>query len=314
MALLSGWFKKGTGKEIKTALALGGGGIRGLAHLGVMKVLEKNPDHHYHFMVGTSAGAVFGSLYQLSRNADEAIDRVTRALDILNRKKSLIQITSRKSNFLANIKEKIYLAKSLFALSIIDATYQEEFLVTLLGENISFEQLKKPLYVVATDLVSGKDVVFSRGDLIPALMASSAIPGAFPPHKYRNYCLIDGGSTQKLPTKTARLLGAERILAVDVGSPFQEKIEFTSSPQIISRSEAITSSILHQQNRLVADLLLTPTFREMKWYDFHRYREALEAGQAEARKKYDQINRFFRSRPNRPRQDITLIQESLIMD
>lgn len=314
MALFSGWLGKKTGKKTKTAIALGGGGIRGMAHLGVMKFLEENQSGQPDFLVGTSAGAVFGSLYLLSENADEAIDRVTRALKKLGKKKSLIQITSKKSNFLSNIKEKIHLAKSLFALSIIDASYLEEFLVTLLGEHTTFDRLKKPLHVVATDLVSGKDVVFSRGDLIPALMASSAIPGAFPPQKYKDYCLIDGGSTQKLPTKVALILGAHRVMAVDVGSPFLARTGFTTSSQVISRSDSITASILNIQNRLAADLVLTPNFSDMKWYDFHRYREALQAGLSEARNRRDDIDRFFSSRRLSRKEHITLLEESLILD
>jgi NTE family protein len=314
MGLFSKWLGKRTAPEIKTALALGGGGIRGVAHLGVLKYLEERRYPPIDFLVGTSAGAVFGSLYLLSRDADDAINRLDLALKKLDKKKSLIHITSKKSNFLSNLKEKMYLAKSLFSLSVIDEAYLEEFLVTLIGENVRFSQLKNPLFVVATDLVSGKDVVFSKGDLIPALMASSAIPGAFPPQKYQGYCLIDGGSTQKLPAKIARQLGAGRIMAIDVGSQFQRKTEFSTSPQIISRSEAIASSILNRQNRLAADLLLTPEFKDMKWYDFHRHQEALEAGRTEARNKKNEIERFFNTRRHLQKRDISLTNDAFILD
>lgn len=314
MGIFSKWFERRPSPEIQTAIALGGGGIRGVAHLAILKHLEQYDYASTDFIVGTSAGAVFGALYLLSHDAEDAINRLEVALDKLNKKKSLIQITSNKSNFLANLKEKMYRAKALFSLSIIDEVYLEEFLVTLIGGNPTFSRLKKPLYVVATDLISGKDVVFSQGDLIPALMASSAIPGAFPPQKYKSFCLIDGGSTQKLPSGIARHLGADRIIAIDVGSPFQRKTEFTSSLQVISRSEAITSSILNQQNRLAADLLLTPKFRDMKWYDFHRHGEALKAGAAEARRKKDEIERFFTSRETQRKEGISLNNDSIILD
>lgn len=314
MGFFTKWFEKRAATEIKTALALGGGGIRGVAHLGVLNHLEEQKHPPFDFMVGTSAGAVFGALYLLSRDAGEAINRLVLALEKLDKKKSLIHITSKKSNFLANLKEKMYMAKSLFSLSVIDEFYLEEFLVTLIGEDATFSRLRKPLKVVATDLISGKDVVFSKGNLIPALMASSAIPGAFPPQKYKNYCLIDGGSTQKLPTRIALQLGASRIMAIDVGSSFQRKTEFSTSPQVISRSEAIASSILNRENRLAADLLLTPEFSDMKWYDFHRHEEALKAGAAEARRRTREIERFFASPRFQRKEGICLIDDSLILD
>ena len=235
MRLFAKWRGRKIPSRPRTAIVLGGGGIRGLAHLGILKHLERQGHDSFDFFVGTSAGAVFGALYLLSEDADQAIHRVIQTLEILKKRKSLIQITTKKSNFLSNLKERVARTKSLFSLSVIDEIYLKEFLVALIGEGYTFSGLNKPLYVVATDLVSGKDVVFSRGDLIPALMASSAIPGAFPPQRFKEYCLIDGGSTQKLPAGIARKLGAERILAVDVGSPFQKKNEFTSSPQIIAR-------------------------------------------------------------------------------
>ena len=314
MGLFTGWFKKKGIARTRTAIALGGGGIRGAAHLGVLKYLEEKEYNRFDSIVGTSAGAIFGALYLQSRDSNEAIDKLVQTLDKLDKKKSLINITSKKSNFLSNLKEKLYLAKSLFSMSIIDESYLEEFLVTLIGERSTFSQLKKPLYVVATDLISGKDVVFSQGDLIPALMASSAIPGAFPPQKYEKYCLIDGGSTQKLPSKIALMLGANRVMGIDVGSPFQPKENFSSSIQVISRSETITSFILNQQNRLAVDLLLSPKFKDMKWYDFHRHQEALQAGMAEARRKKEEIDRFFQSQQTRRREGLYLIKESFILD
>lgn len=295
MGLFRFWFGKPRIPRAKIALALGGGGIRGVAHLGIMKFLEEHDFQNFDFLVGTSAGAVFGSLYLLCSGADEALGRVDRTLEKLGKKRSLINITAKKSSFLSNLKEKLYLAKAMFSLSVIGEEPLREFLTTLLGGNPRFSDLRKPLHVVATDLHSGRDIIFSQGDLIQPLMASSAIPGAFPPVSYKNYHLIDGGSTQKLPAKIARALGAERVMGVDVGSSFRIKDEFSSSRQVVSRSEEITKNALNRENRLAASLVLRPSFHEMKWYDFNRYREAFDAGYSEALSKKDAIHNLFRS-------------------
>jgi len=291
MTARSFWF----GKK-KSALVLGGGGIKGVAHLGILKYLEENGYDNYDFIVGTSSGAIFGALYLSSLNSAKAYDRLATTLKKLKSKKSLINITKKKSSFLSNLKEKLYLAKSLLSISIIDEEPLREFLTTLLRENIQFSDLKKPLYVIATDLISGKDVVFSHGDLIPPLMASSAIPGAFPPIKYKNYILIDGGRTQKLASGIAARLGAQKILGVDVGGKFLSKERFTISTQVITRSEEIASRMLHLQNCSAVDLLLKPDFKEMKWYEFLRYKQAFEIGYREAKKNKKDLKRFFRSR------------------
>jgi NTE family protein len=285
------WF----GKK-KTALVLGGGGVKGVAHLGVLKYLEQNGYSDYDFIVGTSSGAIFGALFLSSSDVNEAYSRLSEVLTKLDTKKGLINITKNKSTFLANLKEKLYLAKSLLRISIIDEAPLREFLVALLGEKPQYSDLKLPLYVVATDLISGKDVVFSRGDLIPPLMASSAIPGAFPPIRYKNYLLIDGGRTQKLASGIASKLGAQKILGVDVGGHFLLKHRFNTSTQVIIRSEEITSKMLHIQNCRAVDLLIKPDFKKMKWHEFFRYKQAFEIGYREALKNKRELERFFKYR------------------
>ena len=314
MGLLKQWFKKKDTAGEKTAIALGGGGIRGAAHLGILKYLEEEGYVNYDFMVGTSAGAVFGALYLLSLDSEDAVKKLSLVIEKLGKKRSLINISTRKSSFLANLKEKLFLAKSMFSISIIDEAFLEEFLVTLIGKETTFSHLKKPLYVVATDLISGKDVVFSQGDLIPALMASSAIPGAFPPVEYKNYYLIDGGTTQKLPSKIALMLGARQVMGIDVGSPFQIKNRYATASQVITRSDEISSNILNRQNQLTVNLLLSPKFNDMKWYDFHRHNEALEAGFVEALKHKKEIEKFFQSKKIKKRKDICLLKDSYILD
>jgi len=309
------WLKKpnGTAKG-KTALALGGGGVRGVAHLGVIHFLEENELDRWDFLVGTSAGSIFGALFLLYGNVEQARDRMATVIRSMKKSRGLLSVTSSKSNFLANIKEKLHTARSLLKLSIIDAEPLREFIVSLVGETTTFSDLRKPLYVVATDLKSGRDVVFSRGELLPALMATSSIPGVFPPVTYRGYHLVDGGITHKLPTRIAYGLGARRVLGVDVGGGMMVRNRFSNPIEVIIRSEEIASQALHDRNRDAVGLLLTPRFNDMKWYEFTRHPEAYEAGLKAAAARGADLRRFFRPGLGRYRKTPICTEENFILE
>ncbi len=313
MEIIKKWFGRKTIHKGKTAIALGGGGARGVAHLGILKYLEDN-GYHCDFLVGTSAGAIFGALYLLSQDSDEAYERLKDALENLEGGKKFLGITNNKSSVLANLKEKLYLAKSLFSISILEQEPLQKFLTVLIGKDKTFKDLKKTLYVVATDLNTGKDVVFSQGELLAPLMASSSLPGVFPPVKFQNYCLIDGGTTQKLPSRIAYMLGAQKVLGVDVGSAILPKENFSGAAQVMIRSEEIASAILHRQNCRAANLLLTPYFNDFKWYDFKRHSEAFDIGYNEALKQKRTIDRFFKRDKNKNRLKFMLGEESVLVE
>jgi NTE family protein len=313
MEILKKWFGKKTIHKGKVAIALGGGGARGVAHLGILKYLEDN-GYYYDFLVGTSAGAIFGALYLLSQDSDEAYERLKDALEGLEGGGKFLAVTNKKSSVLANLKEKLYLAKSLFSVSILDQEPLREFLTVLIGKDRTFKDLKKTLYVVATDLNTGKDVIFSKGELLTPLIASSSLPGVFPPVKFRDYCLIDGGTTQKLPSGIASMLGAKKVLGVDVGSAILPKENFSRAAQVMIRSEEIASAVLHRQNRQATNLLLTPGFNDFKWYEFKRHSEAFDAGYSEALKQKRAIDRFFKRGKGDNRQRFVLGEESVLVE
>ncbi len=292
-----GFLKKLFHNKKKTAIVLGGGGVRGVAHLGVLKFLEEN-NYDFDFIVGTSSGAVFGALYLLNKNLDEAYMKLSESFQNLGKYKNLKDVISKKSSFLINIKKKLYMAKSMFQLSLIEEKPMEEFFLELFDKDIQFNDLRKELYAVATDLISGKDIVFNKGNLINALMASSSIPAVFPPKKYKNYYLIDGGTTQKLPSKVAYALGANKVIGIDVGSPFINKNKYSNSADLIIRSEEIVSHILHDQNRQACSLLLNPVFNQVNWCEFEKYQECFDAGYLEAEKHAKDIKKILKSKIN----------------
>jgi NTE family protein len=279
-------------KKPKIALVLGGGGARGIAHLGVLKFLEEN-GYDFDFIVGTSAGAVFGALYLKTLDIKTTIDEYLTIMEEDKNKSDVFKIDNEdKSSLLSNLKEKYYTAKALFKKGIFESTNVENSYKKLF-ENCDFQDLKKKIYIVSTDLISGQDIVFSKGALLPALMATSALPGVFPPVEYKGFYLIDGGPTQKLPSLIAKALGADKIFAIDVGSKFKRILNHPEGVKIILRSEEIVSYRLHKLNRNFADILLEPDVKKYKWYDFNNFNQLFDAGYKEAELKRDDIKRFF---------------------
>jgi NTE family protein len=180
-------------EKIRVALILGSGGSKGLAHLGVLKELEEagiKPD----LIVGCSSGAIIGALY-----ADDP--------DLARIEKLFMKM--RRSD--------------LFDFSLFDARFaiaSGKRLELFLKKNLKarrFEDLKIPLIVAATDLREGSEVELGAGELIPAIRASSALPGFFPPVLFLGRYLVDGGVSNPIPVSLAKKYGAEIVIAVDIG-------------------------------------------------------------------------------------------------
>jgi NTE family protein len=179
--------------KTKIALVLGGGGARGLAHIGVLKVLEKN-HLPIDIIVGTSIGALIGGFYA-ARTSIELIEKMALSVDL---------------KFVAKM-----LAPSFSTSGLVDGERVRSFLGKFLGE-IKIEDMTIPFSSVATDLTTGEEVIFTSGSLVDAIMASIAIPMLFNPVHYQNRYLVDGGLVNPLPVSVAYRLGAEVIIAANV--------------------------------------------------------------------------------------------------
>jgi NTE family protein len=180
-------------KKPQIALVLGGGGARGLAHIGVLKILEEN-NIPIDIVVGTSIGALIGGLYVSGLNANQ-IEAIALPID----KKFIFKM----------------LSPSLPTSGFVDGENIRNYLNTYLGE-LNIEQAKRAFAAVATDLKTGKEIVLKKGRIVDAIMASTAIPILFKPVMYQNRLLCDGGLTNPLPVSVARKLGADIIIAVNV--------------------------------------------------------------------------------------------------
>lgn len=218
-------------KPYKFAVVLGGGGVRGLAHIGVLEVLEQaglRPD----LVVGCSAGSIVGSLY-------------AARLDTSWIKSILLPKSA--SHFMA-------IQVTDFPMALLSNQGLEKFLGQHLG-NLRFQDLKLPFVAVATNLQTGRLVPFFTGPVAKPVLASSAIPGAFNPVELYNTFFVDGGVADPVPVQTARDLKAEFILAVEVPQKLGDTPP-TSMLDVLWRSLTINYAALSKENAKKADILI----------------------------------------------------------
>lgn len=276
----------------RIGLVLSGGGARGGAHIGVLKVLEELRIP-VDVIVGTSAGAIVGAAYA-SGLPLPAIEQEMKALNtaVLFRDMARAERPYRsKMDDAANYVGPelglqdggLALPKGAVAGVSLEAVLRR---LTRRASGHDFDRLPIPFRAIATDLATGEMVVLSRGSLAAAIRASMAVPGAVNPVEIDGRLLVDGGLTRNLPVDIARSLGAERIIAVNVGTPLLRREEITS---ILSVSEQVIG-ILTQVNVTRSlqelgpgDILITPELGGLTSADFERLSEAAQAGERAAR-------------------------------
>jgi NTE family protein len=192
--------RSGTG----IGLALGGGGARGLAHIGLLRVLEREAIP-ISFIAGTSMGGLVGALYAAGLSLAEVESEVKRYSQISEQLK-LIDVSISGAG-LSIRGRRIY-----------------NFLADLIGESLTFADLKLPLAMVAVDILTGRDVVLQGGSVIDAVRATISVPGVFMPMDLGPYRLVDGGVLNNVPVDVARTLGDGSVVAVDVLPSFAENM------------------------------------------------------------------------------------------
>lgn len=289
-------------RPLRTALVLGGGGARGLAHVGALAAFEEGgfrPD----FMVGTSAGAIAGGAYAAQPRAADLRERAMRhvahgpLLRLEQRFKTLTEPV--EHGFVAKVRERIRQGKQLFLYhrqamrpSLVTNRILDHLARNLIGP-ASFAELDIPFYAVACDLIANRRVVLGIGNVAAAVAASGAIPGVFDPVMDAGRMLVDGCVLDVLPCAVARALGADLVIAVDIGQPPE-----TDAPRhaagIQQRVSEIRAEHLRQQNRKLAHLLVEPNVAGIRWMEVSRSETAYRAGYAAAKAKLPELHRTIR--------------------
>jgi len=275
------WFKKK-----KVGLALGGGAARGLAHIGVLQALEE-AEVPVQMITGTSMGAIIGAMYAADPQIDPLRERILEyfSSDIF-RKARLDFVVERKNNvdgeglffrFSQLARKKIFFTLAMTMISFVSQETRDKSLDFLIPD-IDIEATTLPFATTALDLNTGEEVVIKSGSLRTAVAATSALPGILPPVEFDGRQLVDGGWINAVPIEPTRDLGADIVIAVDVGSDLGDPGEASSGLDIVFRADAATRNALSNLQLQQADLIVCPSVGINHWADFSRADEIIANG------------------------------------
>ena len=282
----------------KFGLVLSGGGARGLAHIGVLKVLEENglrPD----FIVGASMGAIIGGIYASGKTVGEMEQFVNNFVfgDVLDKKYPLYKLNLLEGKAKSSFMKYISIGASLNSLvknSFLDPGRRIQYLFRQLTDDKTFEEAKTPFACTAVDILTGKVVVFNKGKLYIAMRASMSIPLVFEPLRYENMFLVDGGVLSNAPVCVARKMGAEVVVAVDVNPPVKKKKEeeLKGAFHMMWRISEITLDGLYRRELKEADYVV-PAYIHLDTLDFSRNMEAVKTGEEAMRLNINHIKELL---------------------
>jgi NTE family protein len=243
------------GDRPKVGVALGGGFARGIAHIGVLRVLEEN-EIPVDFIAGTSVGALVAAEYASGTPLDE-MERQGSATRFRDFGRWTLSRMGMASN--ERLEE--------FMLRFTTAKY--------------FSQMKIPLCIVATDLIKGESVYFTEGEIGPAIRASCAYPGLFLPVEHQGHFLVDGFLTEQVPAGAAREMGAHVVIAVHL-EPGLLTTKPRNTIEVISRSFSIIQANSTQPWKDGVDVLIEPDVHHILWDEFVKTPQLVAAGEIAA--------------------------------
>jgi NTE family protein len=254
--------KRGFMVRPKIGLALGSGGARGFAHLGVIKVLVEN-GVPIDYIAGSSMGSLVACFYGIGIEMDR-LYKISTAF-----------------------KRKYYLDFTIPKMGFISGKRVKE-LIRVFTKGKRLEELMIPVSVVATDLMTGEKVVFTEGSIADAVRASISIPGVFVPEKLNGRLLVDGGVVDRVPVSVVKEMGADLVIAVDV-SRVKTNAEITTIYDVIMQSLDIMQMELMENRQIASDVMIRPPVEMYSSRAFTNIDELILIGEEEARKQINQI-------------------------
>lgn len=267
-------------------LALGGGAARGIAHIGVLQVLEEN-DIFPNYVVGTSIGALVGGMYAAGVSATRMAQASAsmRWRSLLSFNIPTLNLSLQNLSFSGGALPFLEGATGFFELDKLADWFE-----SMIGGNINFEQLNIPFAAIATDLVTGDTLALNSGRISSAIRASCSVPGIFTPTERNGRLLVDGGISQNLPAAATRAMGADYVIAVNIlpaggATVFSRagEVEYTPRHIVDIAMYAIYALIrVTQVNESPADCVITPAIGHISFSDLGRFDELIAAGRAAA--------------------------------
>ena len=289
-------------KRPRIGLVLSGGGARGAAHIGVLKVLEELRVP-VDYIAGTSMGSIVGGSYASGNTIDQMLRDISsiKSADLATDAPPRQDVAfRRKQDDLLNYigpelgirRGKLLLPKGVVTGIGLEAVLRD--LAKVKG-SVDFDTLPIPFRACATDIETGKMAVFRSGDLAAVMRASMSVPGAIAPAEIDGRALVDGGLTRNLPVDVARKMGADVIIAVNLGTPLMKRDEIDSLLGVTGQM----INILTEQNVQESlasltpdDILILPELGNYSSTDFDHMPDTVPIGEAAARKIADRLARY----------------------
>lgn len=247
----------------KIGLALGGGAVLGAAHIGILKALEKN-NISVNYLTGTSIGALIGALYAFGKTPDE-IQQIALDIDWMD----FSNISLSKYGLLSNEKISIFLEEQI--------------------GDVTFNEAKIPIAVVATDISNGQKVIISEGKIAEAVMASTALPGIFAPVEINDRLLVDGGIVENVPVVSLKEMGAEFCIAVDLNAKHSQK-KPESILEVLLNTFDFTIMTATKLQTEEADLIIKPDLTSFNMVDTDQIEDLIAQGYSETLKYLEKVN------------------------
>ena len=279
----------------KIGLVLSGGGAKGLAHIGVLKVIEE-AGIKIDFIGGTSMGAVIGGLYASGYNAHQ-IDSIFKATNFDELLRDFIPRSSK--NFYEKRNDALY-AVSLpfdkFKIGVPTAYSKGAYLYSLLNKLLykerftkDFNQLPIPFLCIATDIEKGKEVVLNQGYLPQAIMASATLPSLFSPIEIDGKLLVDGGVTNNYPIDEIRKLGADIIIGVDVKDDLRLRNTLKDATRIFAQISNLQMMERMQIKKEKTDIYIKPNITDFSLISFNEGDNIVKKGEEAAREQFSKL-------------------------
>lgn len=265
-------FRRLLGKKPRVGLALGAGGAAGFAHIGVIKVLIEN-DIPIDYVAGSSAGAIVGAYYSLYKEVN-SLERLSTSMT----KRQMLALFGFNS----------------LRLSLISDEKFRNFLLEVLDRK-KFSDLKVPLAVTAVDLETSEEVIFQKGDLIDAVMASISVPGIFPVKRVNNRVLVDGGILNPVPINVVKDMGAEVVIGIDLSYPDKVKLSSFNPIAVLWRTiDIFMKQSMDLRNRdMLNTVVIKPKFTGgVSSFNIFNAKEYIKIGEEAARKKLPEIKKI----------------------
>ncbi len=293
--------------EFKVGLALGGGAALAFSHIGVLVGLVKH-GIPIDIVTGTSMGAVIGAMFATRPN----VSRIKRLFDAYVVSKEFAdsglnffkELDSHDEGILAEMARRarrgVFNTLMVTKTALINektAASSYAFLI----EDLAVEQTKIPFAAVALDLLTGEPVVLDRGRLREVVAASCAMPGVLCPVEIDGRLLVDGGWVETVPIKAARQLGADFVIAVEVGDSLKSFKEPRNALDVIARADFLARHALNREQLKTADIILSPENGIEHWADFRTAVQAIDRGEEEVDRQIVSVKQALARKKRSPR-------------